>query len=187
MGERYGRHPHVHAWQIDNEYDCHATTLSYSDAARRAFRDWLAQRYQSPEALNRASGQRFWSMEYRDWDEIDLPNLTVTEPNPSHVMAFRRFSSDQVVRFNRAQAEVLRKLTDRPLIHNYMGRTLTFDHWAVSADLDVASWDSYPIGFLSTGSRRRPNTRRATCAKATPTCRPSITTSTGAWAGAAGG
>jgi beta-galactosidase len=149
MGERYGRHPHVHAWQIDNEYDCHATTLSYSDAARRAFRDWLAQRYQSPDALNRAWGNVFWSMEYRDWDEIDLPNLTVTEPNPAHVMAFRRFSSDQVVRFNRAQAEVLRKLTDHPLIHNYMGRTLTFDHWAVGADLDVASWDSYPIGFLS--------------------------------------
>jgi beta-galactosidase len=149
MGERYGRHPHVHAWQIDNEYDCHDTTLSYSDAAARAFRDWLAQRYQSPEALNRAWGNVFWSMEYRDWDEIDLPNLTVTEPNPAHVMAFRRFSSDQVVLFNRAQAEVLRKLTDRPLIHNYMGRTLAFDHWAVGADLDVASWDSYPIGFLS--------------------------------------
>jgi beta-galactosidase len=149
MGERYGRHPHVHAWQIDNEYDCHATTLSYSHAARRAFRDWLAQRYQSPHALNRAWGNVFWSMEYRDWAEIDLPNLTVTEPNPAHVMAFRRFASDEVVRFNRAQAEVLRKLTDRPLIHNYMGRTLTFDHWAVGADLDVASWDSYPIGFLS--------------------------------------
>jgi beta-galactosidase len=149
MGERYGRHPHVHAWQIDNEYDCHATTLSYSDAARRAFRDWLAQRYQSPEALNRAWGNVFWSMEYRDWNEIDLPNLTVTEPNPAHVMAFRRFASDQVVRFNRAQTEVLRRLTDRPLIHNYMGRTLTFDHWEVGADLDVASWDSYPIGFLS--------------------------------------
>jgi beta-galactosidase len=149
MGERYGRHGHVQAWQIDNEYDCHGTTLSYSDAARRAFRDWLAQRYQSPEALNRAWGNVFWSMEYRDWEEIDLPNLTVTEPNPAHVMAFRRFASDQVVRFNRAQAEVLRKLTDRPLIHNYMGRTLAFDHWAVGADLDVASWDSYPIGFLS--------------------------------------
>jgi beta-galactosidase len=26
---------------------------------------------------------------------------------------------------------------------------LTFDHWEVGADLDVASWDSYPIGFLS--------------------------------------
>ena len=148
LGDRYGRNPHVAAWQIDNEYGCHDTTLSYSDAARVAFRDWLAQRYQSPEALNAAWGNIFWSMEYRDFDEIDLPNLTVTEPNPAHVMAFRRFTSTQVVRFNAAQATELRHCTDAPLIHNYMGRVLDFDHYAVGADLDIASWDSYPLGFL---------------------------------------
>ena len=147
LGERYGRDPRVQAWQIDNEYGCHDTVLSYSDAARRAFRDWLAQRYQSPQALNRAWGNVFWSMEYASFDEVDLPNLTVTEPNPAHVMAFRRFSSDQVVRFNRAQVEVLRGLTDADLIHNYMGKEVAFDHFAVAADLDVASWDSYPLGF----------------------------------------
>ncbi|MCF7701422.1 beta-galactosidase [Loktanella sp. M215] len=149
MGERYGRNAHVAAWQIDNEYDCHDTTLSYSDAARTGFRNWLAQKYQSPDALNRAWGNVFWSMQYDSFDQIDLPNLTVTEPNPAHVMDFRRYSSDQVVAFNRVQVEALRPLTDAPLIHNYMGRTLTFDHYAVGADLDIASWDSYPIGFLS--------------------------------------
>ncbi|MEO1641044.1 MAG: beta-galactosidase [Pseudomonadota bacterium] len=149
MGERYGRNPHVAAWQIDNEYDCHETTLSYSDAARKGFQDWLAQRYQSTDALNRAWGNVFWSMEYDSFDQIDLPNLTVTEPNPSHVLAFRRYSSDQVVAFNRVQAEELRRHTDAPLIHNYMGRITAFDHWAVGEDLDIASWDSYPIGFLS--------------------------------------
>jgi beta-galactosidase len=29
-----------------------------------------------------------------------------------------------------------------------MGRTLGFDHFNVGKDLDAASWDSYPIGFL---------------------------------------
>jgi len=149
LGERYGKHPHIHAWQIDNEYGCHDTTLSYSSAAREGFRDWCAQRYQSADALNRAWGNVFWSMEYDSIDDIDLPNLTVTEPNPAHVMAFRRFSSDQVVNFNKLQADVLRRHTDKPLIHNYMGRITDFDHFAVGADLDIASWDSYPIGFLS--------------------------------------
>ena len=149
MGERYGRNPHVAAWQIDNEYDCHDTTLSYSPAARKGFQDWLAQRYQSPDALNRAWGNVFWSMEYDSFDQIDLPNLTVTEPNHPHVLAFRRYSSDQVVAFNKVQADELRRHTDAPLIHNYMGRITTFDHWKVGADLDIASWDSYPIGFLS--------------------------------------
>ena len=149
LGRRYGRNPHVAAWQIDNEYGCHDTVLSYSDAARRAFRDWLAQRYQSPGALNRAWGNVFWSMEYSDFDEIDLPNLTVPQPNPAHEMAFRRFASDQVVAWNAAQVAALRPHTDAPLIHNYMGRVLEFDHFRLAADLDIASWDSYPIGFLS--------------------------------------
>ncbi|MEO1788447.1 MAG: beta-galactosidase, partial [Pseudomonadota bacterium] len=149
LARRYGQNPHIHAWQTDNEYGCHDTTLSYSPAARDAFRDWLAQRYQSPDALNRAWGNVFWSMDYADFDEIELPNLTVTEPNPSHVMDFRRFSSDQVVSFNKLQTDILRAHTDAPLIHNYMGRELAFDHFDVGADLDIASWDSYPVGFLS--------------------------------------
>ncbi len=149
MGERYGKNPHIAAWQIDNEYDCHDTTLSYSNAARKGFQDWLAQKYQSTDALNRAWGNVFWSMEYDDFDQIDLPNLTVTEPNHPHQLAFRRYSSDQVVAFNKVQADELRQHTDAPLIHNYMGRITAFDHWKVGADLDIASWDSYPIGFLS--------------------------------------
>ena len=149
LGERYGRHEHIQAWQIDNEYACHETTLSYSTAALSGFRNWLAQKYQSADALNRAWGNVFWSMEYETFDQIDLPNQTTTEANPAHVLDFKRYSSDQVVAFNKVQTDALRPLTDRPLIHNYMGRELSFDHFKVGEDLDIASWDSYPIGFLS--------------------------------------
>ena len=147
LGERYGRDPRIHAWQIDNEYDCHDTALSWSPAALAGFQAWCAARYGTIDALNAAWGNVFWSMEYSRFDQIGLPNQTVTEPNPSHVMAFRRYTSDAVVAFNRAQVDVLRPLTDAPLIHNYMGRILAFDHFAVGRDLDIASWDSYPLGF----------------------------------------
>ncbi len=149
LAERYGKSPYVGAWQTDNEYACHDTVHSYSDAALRGFRDWLAQKYQSPQALNRAWGNIFWSMDYASFDEINLPNLTVTEPNPSHVMDFRRFASDEVAAFNRVQTDAIRRHSAYPIAHNYMGRTLEFDHFATGADLDIASWDSYPIGFLS--------------------------------------
>nr|WP_067288908.1 beta-galactosidase [Marinobacterium profundum] len=148
MALRYGGHPAVVAWQTDNEYGCHDTTLSYSAAAQAGFRAWLADRYGSIEALNRAWGNVFWSMDYERFDQIDLPNLTVTEANPVHWLDFQRFSSDQVVAFNRIQAEILRRHTEVPLIHNYMGRITDFDHYQVGADLDIASWDSYPLGFL---------------------------------------
>lgn len=148
MAKRYGRNAYINAWQIDNEYGCHDTVVSYSQAARTGFCHWLHDKYVNIEALNAAWGNVFWSMEYATFDEIDLPNLTVTEPNPSHVLDFKRFSSDQVVAYNRAQVEVIRLHSDAPLIHNYMGRITEFDHYKVGDDLDIASWDSYPLGFL---------------------------------------
>ncbi len=148
MGKRYGKHKAIIGWQIDNEYSCHDTVISYSDNAKHAFQNWLEAKYQSIDSLNQAWGNVFWSMEYSSFKQIELPNLTVTEPNPSHCLDFQRFSSDQVVVYNKAQAEVLRTHTDMPLIHNYMGRIVDFDHFKVGDDLDIASWDSYPLGFL---------------------------------------
>ncbi len=149
MATRYGDHPAVAAWQTDNEYGCHDTVVSYSAAALHAFRAWLGERYPSIGALNAAWGNVFWSMEYRSFAEIDLSNLTVTEPNPAHVLDFRRFSSDQVVRFNRRQCDILRAHSPgRDVVHNFMGFFTEFDHHAVGRDLDVAAWDSYPLGFL---------------------------------------
>jgi beta-galactosidase len=149
VAERYGRHPAVIAWQTDNEYGCHDTTLSWSQAALEGFRRWLKNRYGEISVLNTAWGNVFWSMEYRDFNEIDLPNLTVTEANPAHVLDFRRYSSDQVVEFNAEQCQILRECSPgRDLTHNFMGFVADFDHHRVGEDLDVASWDSYPLGFL---------------------------------------
>jgi beta-galactosidase len=148
LAERYGANPYVAAWQTDNEYGCHDTTISYSDSARAGFQHWCQARYGTIEALNRAWGNVFWSMEYNRFDQIGLPNLTVTEPNPAHSLAFRRYTSDQVVEFNRLQVDILKYHSSAPVAHNYMGRVTDFDHFKVGDDLEIASWDSYPMGFL---------------------------------------
>lgn len=149
LAERYGEHPAVAAWQTDNEYGCHNTTISYSAAAARGFRQWLKTRYGDIAALNTAWGTVFWSQAYRSFEEIDPPFQTVTEANPSHCLDYNRFASDEVVSFNRLQIDILHRLSPgRDVIHNFMGFYTEFDHFAVGADLDVASWDSYPLGFL---------------------------------------
>jgi beta-galactosidase len=149
LATRYGNNPAIVAWQTDNEYGCHDTVESYSEAAKHGFREWLSQKYQSPQALNRAWGNVFWSMEYRSFEEIDLPNLAVTETNPSHRLDFQHYSSDKVVSFNKLQTDIIRRLSPgRDIVHNFMGWFTAFDHFALSDDLDVATWDSYPIGFL---------------------------------------
>lgn len=146
---RHGQHPAVVAWQTDNEYGCHDSVLSYSAAAREGFRAWLAARYADIAALNAAWGNVFWSMEYRSFDEVELPNLTVTEANPAHWLAFRRFASDDVIAFNRAQVDAIREFSPgRDVTHNVMGFFTDYDHHALGRDLDVLGWDSYPLGFL---------------------------------------
>lgn len=149
LAARYGQHPAIIMWQTDNEYGCHDTVLSFSAAAAAAFRDWLAARYGTIGTLNEAWGNVFWSMEYRAFAEVDPPNLTVTEANPAHLLDYRRFASDQVASFNREQVEVLRAASPgRDITHNFMGFFTEFDHHAVGRDIDVATWDSYPLGFL---------------------------------------
>jgi beta-galactosidase len=149
LAERYGQHPALAMWQTDNEYGCHDTVLSLSHAAASAFRGWLAARYETPQALNAAWGNVFWSMEYRSFAEVDPPHLTVTEANPAHWLDYRRFASDQVASFNREQVDILRAHSPgTPITHNFMGFFTEFDHHDVGRDIDVATWDSYPLGFL---------------------------------------
>lgn len=151
IADAVGDHPALGGWQTDNEYGCHGTTYSYSPAAKEGFQRWLAAKYGTVDALNRAWGNVFWSMEYNRFDQIELPNLLVCEATPTHELDFRRYSSDQVAAFNKVQYDILKaKRPDLPVIHNFMSRYAEFDHYDVAETLDVASWDSYPIGHLAT-------------------------------------
>lgn len=147
MARRYGGHPAVIAWQTDNEYGCHDTTLSYSSAALARFQQWLEARYGSIAALNAAWGNVFWSMEYTAFAQVGLPVGVPAQVNPIHALDFRRFASDQVVAFNRMQVQLLRALSPgRAVLHNFMAMFADFDHYRMGRDLDVAAWDSYPLG-----------------------------------------
>ena len=149
LAERYGEHPAIVGWQVDNEFGCHNTVLSYGPHDVAAFRDWLRARYGEVATLNARWGNVFWSMEAGSFDEIDAPVGAVTETNPIARLDYRRFSSDQVAAYGAMQAEILRaRSPGRFVTHNFMGFFAEFDHWKVGRDYDVVSWDSYPLGFL---------------------------------------
>jgi beta-galactosidase len=148
VAKRYGNHPALAGWQTDNEYGCHNTVLSWGAVDLKAFRGWLRQNYQTTDQLNDAWGGVFWSMEFTDFEQVNLPNLTVTEANPSARLDFYRFQSSQVASYDRMQCEIIRRHSPgRWITHNYMGFFNEFNHFEVGAHLDLASWDSYPLGF----------------------------------------
>ncbi len=150
LAERYGSHEAVQAWQTDNEYGCHDTIRCYCKNCERAFRVWLEQKYGDVEKLNEAWWNVFWSMEYTSFEEVELPNLTVTEPNPSHSLDFYRFSSDSVVDYDKLQCDLIRQHSNKPVTHNAMIYFADLDYYKLAKNLDILTWDNYPLGTLET-------------------------------------
>ena len=157
LAKRYGDHKGVVGWQTDNELCCHDTALSGSALARDAFQDWCQQHYTSIDKLNNDWGNVFWSMEYRDFSEIELPIGAVTETSPAHRLAYRRFSSDQVINYHNPMVEMIRAhAPDKFITHNFIPMNETaVDNFALAAPLDFTSYDNYPLGrtdLLMTGA-----------------------------------
>ncbi len=148
LAKRYGNNPAIAGWQTDNEYGCHLTVLSWGKQDLNAFQNYLRKTYQTTDQLNEAWGNVFWSMDVNSFQEISLPILTVTETNPAARLDFWRFQSGQVVAYDKMQCDVIRKYSPgRFITHNFMGFFNEFDHWKLAENLDIASWDSYPVGF----------------------------------------
>ncbi len=148
VAARYGSHPDIVGWQTDNELCCHETTLSASPAARADFQAWCRDHYADIAALNSAWGNVFWSMEYQDFNEIELPVGAVTETSPAARLAWRRCASDAVVRFHSEMVAIIRShAPGRFVTHNFIPMPETgVDNHALAAPLDFASYDNYPLG-----------------------------------------
>lgn len=162
LAERYGKNAAVVGWQTDNELSCHDTTLSGSENAKIGFRKWCKDRYGSIEQLNAAWGTVFWSMEYTSFDQIDLPISTVTEAHPAHQLAFRRYSSDQVVNFHNEMVAIIREhAPGKWITHNFIPKEdISADTYALGAPLDFASYDNYPLGRTDMRFADQPETMR---------------------------
>ncbi|WP_119697545.1 beta-galactosidase [Microbacterium halotolerans] len=145
LAERYGSHPGVVAWHVNNELGCH-NAFDYSDDAARAFRVWLEARYGSIDALNHAWGTAFWSQRYGSFAEILPPRLAAAFPNPTQQLDFARFSSDALKDHLVAEREILNRMSaDIPVTTNFMivGETNFADYGAWAREIDFVSNDHY--------------------------------------------
>jgi len=151
MAERFGSNPHVIGWQLDNEYN----RVCYCDRCRELFQRYLAEKFGSLDALNDHWSTRYWSQTYSAWEQIPIP---IGRHNPGLMLAFKRFVTESYRKFQRLQLDVLRPHL-RPgvwVTHNFMGWYGGYDHYAMTEDLDLASWDWY-VGtghhdYLATGA-----------------------------------
>lgn len=143
LAQRYGDHPAVIGWQIDNELNCE-TNVFYSQADHDAFRTWLKKRFGTLEALNDAIGGRFWSQSFSAWEEVFLERPVVGRGNPHLSLLEKEFISDSAISFADMQAQILRKhIGHRFITTNGMFGHLKNDE-LTNQVLDFYSYDNYP-------------------------------------------
>jgi beta-galactosidase len=144
LASRYGDHPSLAMWHVNNEYGCHVPAC-YCDTSAEGFRRWLELRYGSIDALNEAWGTSFWSQRYAAFTEVNPPRSAPTFKNPTQQLDFHRFCSDTLLECYELEAEILRKHSpDTPVTTNFMGFFKPCDYWRWAAREDVVSHDSYP-------------------------------------------
>jgi beta-galactosidase len=145
MATRYAAHPALVAWHVSNELGCH-NVHDYSDDAARAFRAWLRHRYGTIDSLNEAWGTAFWSQRYSDFAQVLPPRRAASHPNPTQQLDFKRFSSDALREYLRAEREILRAATpDVPVTTNFMvmGETSGMNYADWAPEVDFVANDHY--------------------------------------------
>ncbi|MPY50802.1 beta-galactosidase [Streptomyces acidicola] len=141
LAARYGSHPALTMWHINNEY----CTYDWGDEAAAAFRRWLQNRYGTLDALNEAWGTAFWGQGYDGWHEILPPRRAHYMKNPTHVLDFRRFTSDMLLECYVIERDIVRRHTPHiPVTTNFMPMWVGQDAWRWAEEEDVVSVDLYP-------------------------------------------
>jgi beta-galactosidase len=139
--ERYGRHPGLVMWHINNEYG----TYCYCDLCAEAFRQWLKDRYETLERLNDAWYTRFWGRIFTSWDQIETPTSNGEGALQAYRLDYHRFMSDSLLNLFRMERDILRD-PERfiPITTNLMGAFFPLDYHRWAKEMDMVSWDNYP-------------------------------------------
>ena len=140
LARRFGHNPDVIGWQIGNEY----TDESFDPATRAMYQEYLRAKFGTLENLNRAWAADCGPQPFTDWSQVPLDPAG---GGPGQLLEHKRFVTAVWRSFQKNQIDVLRPLiAPTQFITTNIGGLAwsdNWDHYAVTADLDLASWDDY--------------------------------------------
>ncbi|QJU55227.1 beta-galactosidase [Herbiconiux sp. KACC 21604] len=114
MAERFGAHPGVIAWQVDNEIGVHELA---GPALVDRFRQWVLDHVGTVEEINARWGLDYWSHRLTTIDDLWAP---VGNTNPGYALEWGRFQESLTVEFVSWQRDLLRSILPEgvPVVHD---------------------------------------------------------------------
>ena len=151
LAKRYGKHPGVKLWHINNEYHFYC----YCPECKKKFQDWLKRKYETVESLNKAWNTDFWGHLYSSFVEVEIPGYLsdVKERGignrdiacfQGQYLDYMRFMSQSVRECIENEKREIKKYSSIPVTNNFSGLVKTYDYREFAKALDIVSWDNYP-------------------------------------------
>ena len=116
MTKHFAHNPAILAVGYNNEIG--NGYISYSNADRGRFIEWLKKKYGTIDELNKAWATQRWSRHLNSFEEVDLPLGSGPGPSERHLDLHRFWSDVTVARLQELEAIRRRNMPDIPAISN---------------------------------------------------------------------
>lgn len=138
-----GKHPGLAMWHLSNEFggEC------FCPLCKKKFQDYLANKFDNDiNKLNKAWWTGFWSHTYNDFSQIEPPYLNGEFSVMGLNLEWKRFTTWNTTDYMKSEIDIIRKRTPNiPITTNFMQLFPGLDYRVMAKELDVISWDSYPV------------------------------------------
>lgn len=143
LAGNFGNHPGLLLWHVSNELggEC------YCDLCRDRFRTYLRSKYHEDiNELNHEWWTTFWSHRFNRFEQIEPPYTNGEGSIPGLKLDWKRFNTWNMTDYMKFEINILRELSpDIPITTNFMRLYKTLDYELMAKELDLISWDSYPM------------------------------------------
>ncbi len=156
LARRYASHPSVKVWQIDNELETYSCCC---DSCKQGFREWLLDKYDTVENINKAFGNSVWSGEYSSLSQIQPPAAYPKAwQNPALCLEWFRYSAANTVKYINILSSIIRRENPKAQITtNTLFCENMPDFYNMAAELDFISYDNYPPVRISENPEQVPS------------------------------
>lgn len=138
-----GNHPGLAMWHLSNEFggEC------FCPLCKKKFQHYLADKFDHDiNKLNKEWWTSFWSHTYNDFSQIEPPYSNGEFSIMGLNLEWKRFTTWNTTDYMKSEIEIIRKRTPNiPVTTNFMQLFPGLDYRVMSKELDVISWDSYPL------------------------------------------